>query len=276
MTDDADALLRAVLAAPDDDAPRLIYADWLDEHGDPARAEFIRVQVELARPGPDRGRRYQLMIAERRLRLAYRAVWSAWLPRWAHRDLFRRGFLEGIICEAEDFIARADEVRLRTPLSIVQLDGTEGQAVPLFRSRVLEGLRSLTLSLPIRAGEWEHLGTSSYLARLRELVLNAKGPADEMIDTLVGSTSLPALRALRLPWCRLEDEHVARLVGHPWVARLRRLDLSNNVVTAEGGQALVASPHLDRLVSLNLRGNPVADTWVAELLRRRFGGRVRL
>jgi hypothetical protein len=205
-----------------------------------------------------------------------RAAWTAWLPRWAHRDLFRRGFLEGIICEATDFISSADEVRRRTPLSIVQLDGTEGQAVPLFRQRVLEGIRSLTLSLPIQAGEWEHLGASSSLGRLRELVLNAKGPAEEMIDTLVGSTSLPALRALRLPWCHLEDEHIARLVGHPWVARLRRLDLSNNVVSPEGGQALVASPHLDRLVSLNLRGNPVADTWVAEQLRRRFGGRVRL
>src|SRR5689334_18621005 len=30
-----------------DDAPRLVYADWLDEHGDPERAEFIRVQCEL-------------------------------------------------------------------------------------------------------------------------------------------------------------------------------------------------------------------------------------
>ena len=276
MTDDADALLRAVLAAPDDDAPRLIYADWLDEHGDPARAEFIRVQIELARPGPDRARRYHLLTAERRLLRDYRAAWTAWLPRWAHRDLFRRGFLEGIICEAEDFLSKADEVRLRTPLSIVQLDGTEGQAVPLFRSRVLEGLRSLTLSLPIRPGEWEHLGASLYLGRLRELVLNAKGPPDELIDTLIGSTSLPALRALRLPWCHLEDEHVARLVSHPWVGRLRRLDLSNNVVTADGGKAIAGSPHLDRLMSLNLRGNPVADTWVAEVLRRWFGGRVRL
>lgn len=42
-------LLRAVLDAPADDAPRLVYADWLDEHGDqPERAEFIRVQVEYA------------------------------------------------------------------------------------------------------------------------------------------------------------------------------------------------------------------------------------
>lgn len=45
---DAD-FLRAILAAPDDDAPRLIYADWLDENGKPERAEFIRVQCQLAR-----------------------------------------------------------------------------------------------------------------------------------------------------------------------------------------------------------------------------------
>src|SRR6476619_554029 len=48
MSDDA-ALLAAIRAAPADDAPRLIYADWLDEHGRPERAEFIRVQCELAR-----------------------------------------------------------------------------------------------------------------------------------------------------------------------------------------------------------------------------------
>lgn len=53
---DADALLAAVLANPDDDTPRLLYADALDEdaaeRGEPipcARAEFIRVQIELAR-----------------------------------------------------------------------------------------------------------------------------------------------------------------------------------------------------------------------------------
>jgi uncharacterized protein (TIGR02996 family) len=46
---DATPFLAAIRAAPDDDAPRLIYADWLDEHGQPERAEFIRVQCELAR-----------------------------------------------------------------------------------------------------------------------------------------------------------------------------------------------------------------------------------
>jgi uncharacterized protein (TIGR02996 family) len=46
---DADALFAAILADPADDAPRLVYADWLEEHGQPERAEFIRVQCELAR-----------------------------------------------------------------------------------------------------------------------------------------------------------------------------------------------------------------------------------
>ena len=46
---DRDALRRAILESPADDAPRLIYADYLDEHGEPERAEFIRVQCEIAR-----------------------------------------------------------------------------------------------------------------------------------------------------------------------------------------------------------------------------------
>jgi uncharacterized protein (TIGR02996 family) len=40
--DDEAAFLRAICTAPSDDAPRLAFADWLDEHGDAARAELIR------------------------------------------------------------------------------------------------------------------------------------------------------------------------------------------------------------------------------------------
>jgi uncharacterized protein (TIGR02996 family) len=45
---DGDDFLAAVAAEPDADAPRLVYADWLDERGGPgdvARAEFIRLTV---------------------------------------------------------------------------------------------------------------------------------------------------------------------------------------------------------------------------------------
>ena len=44
MTDDA--FLAAILATPDDDSPRLIYADWLEERGDP-RGELLRVECRL-------------------------------------------------------------------------------------------------------------------------------------------------------------------------------------------------------------------------------------
>jgi uncharacterized protein (TIGR02996 family) len=44
-----EALYRAVCAHPDEDTPRLIFADFLEEAGDALRAEFIRTQVALAR-----------------------------------------------------------------------------------------------------------------------------------------------------------------------------------------------------------------------------------
>ena len=41
------ALEAAVIAHAEEDTPRLVYADWLDENGDPDRAAFIRNQVAL-------------------------------------------------------------------------------------------------------------------------------------------------------------------------------------------------------------------------------------
>src|SRR5262249_51837097 len=55
-----DDLLRALCEAPDDDAPRLVYADWLEEHGRLMRAELIRAQVELATLAGDTPRRRAL------------------------------------------------------------------------------------------------------------------------------------------------------------------------------------------------------------------------
>jgi uncharacterized protein (TIGR02996 family) len=43
------ALCRAVVKQPEDDLPRLLAADWLEEHGQSERAEYIRVQLELAK-----------------------------------------------------------------------------------------------------------------------------------------------------------------------------------------------------------------------------------
>src|SRR5262245_15204849 len=46
---DRKALLRGVIDEPDDDTPRLVMADWFEENGESDRAEFIRLQIQLAR-----------------------------------------------------------------------------------------------------------------------------------------------------------------------------------------------------------------------------------
>ena len=43
---DRDTFMRMIIESPDDDGPRLVYADWLEEQGD-ARAELVRIQEEM-------------------------------------------------------------------------------------------------------------------------------------------------------------------------------------------------------------------------------------
>lgn len=48
MTPEEQPFLDAIIAEPADDRPRLVFADWLEEQGQSDRAEFIRVQCEIA------------------------------------------------------------------------------------------------------------------------------------------------------------------------------------------------------------------------------------
>jgi uncharacterized protein (TIGR02996 family) len=125
--------LRAIVEAPSDDTPRLVYADWLDEHGQAARAEFIRVQCELA--GLDDGtggppvqpnnagvsleRWHALRRRERELLpadgfppvLPFRHVVHSWadmglVPAVAGDAyaVWRRGFVASVTCHTADFL----------------------------------------------------------------------------------------------------------------------------------------------------------------------------
>jgi uncharacterized protein (TIGR02996 family) len=86
--------LRPILERPGDDTPRLIYADYLEEHGDAAgraHAEFIRVQCEMAAtakhpPATHPGHRQSphLSYCERCrfLRSRERTLFAAHAPAW--------------------------------------------------------------------------------------------------------------------------------------------------------------------------------------------------
>ena len=92
------ALLDAARRDPHDNAPRMVLADWLDEHGDADRAAFIRLQLMLA-PGasplepPERQRQQERC---RRLLLRHGGAWLGPLWRWPPwRTEWHRGLLTG-------------------------------------------------------------------------------------------------------------------------------------------------------------------------------------
>src|SRR4051794_7736257 len=93
-----DAFLADIVEHPQDDTPRLVYADWLTEHGDETdrdRAEFIRVQCELAHADLSKAKRKRLAAREKALLQTYEEEWLAGLPEgvgplgWVY---FERGF----------------------------------------------------------------------------------------------------------------------------------------------------------------------------------------
>jgi uncharacterized protein (TIGR02996 family) len=97
MSADRDGLLRAILDHPDDDTPRLVYADWLEEHGDAKQAHFIRTQIGLGRVPAYHPLRIRLWHSSERDLVTGGLPWRSALPKGAlpagvRVDTYRRGF----------------------------------------------------------------------------------------------------------------------------------------------------------------------------------------
>lgn len=151
-------MLRAICAEPQEDTPRLAYADWLDEHGEADRAEFIRVQVRIAAAEDQQGRTQWWRAMRKahaacygcspwcRDRLRERALtpalYAAGLPSgvipltnpadvghsttFAHA-LFARGFVSHVTCTAADWPAHADSLYW-SPAQMVKCGGCRGHS----------------------------------------------------------------------------------------------------------------------------------------------------
>jgi uncharacterized protein (TIGR02996 family) len=124
MTHD-DAFLQAILENPDDDTPRLIYGDWLEERGDPLGV-FIRIQCRLAALSEDDERRSLLERHERELLACHQDRWLGELRPLLSRWTFRRGFLDAITVPAPIYVQRVTLPRPATVRRVqVDLDGFE-------------------------------------------------------------------------------------------------------------------------------------------------------
>ncbi|MBY0307838.1 MAG: TIGR02996 domain-containing protein, partial [Phycisphaerales bacterium] len=95
MTTD-DAFLAAIDDAPGDPTPRLVYADWLDDHDMPEQAELIRIEEEMAALPVFGDRFWELRPRRNELRAAAPADWLARLGYGTVcRPVFRHGWPDG-------------------------------------------------------------------------------------------------------------------------------------------------------------------------------------
>jgi uncharacterized protein (TIGR02996 family) len=116
---DDDPFLRAIIAKPGDDAPRLVYADWLDENGRPERAEFIRVQLALARLPDGDPLRSELQGRERELLARHEHEWTRPLQGLVVGWTFRRGFVEEVFVSGTVTPDLLRELRFLAPVGTV-------------------------------------------------------------------------------------------------------------------------------------------------------------
>jgi uncharacterized protein (TIGR02996 family) len=307
LTAYADAFLDAILECPEDDAPRLIYADWLDEQDEPARAELIRLQCALAAgafQGPALGR---AQARERELLALFGEEWAALLRGLVRAYEFRRGFVERVRLDAAGLLRDGEEVFRLAPVRHLELFVPRSRAEEVADCPLLGRLHALDLSYSAgdRAG-LAALLASPHLAELRGLRLRALagGAAQALfaadnfprLTTLdLGANNLgleglapllalrwPELHALHLNANGLKDGEAQALAASPLLGQLTALDLAFNGIGPAGAAALAHSPHAGELRALWLGFNHVGDAGAAALasgrspLRRLFLGRNRI
>src|SRR5262245_57224775 len=198
---DARGLWQAILDDPDDVGLRLVYADLLEEQGDP-RAEFIRVQCALEELGEHDEARPELEAREQQLLATHLKEWLGPLLDLGSRYdfAFRRGFVEHVAMTAGQFLRHAQALCRLAPvrhLSLVEVSDAR-LAADLANCPQVARLRRLDLYCSqLRERGWKKLFGSPHLTRLAVLDLTASQVGVAFRD-LVRSPLLAPVRALKL------------------------------------------------------------------------------
>ncbi len=229
MTDDE--LLRAALVArPDEDLPRLVYADFLQEAGHDDRAELIRVQCALERLPPTDTERPELTRRESELLAAHKPEWR--IAGLTGTQTFRRGMIESVETTAEALVRTDPKVLRLTPVRHLRLVNADRWTADL-------------AGLPL----WR---------RLQSLSLNnnnfGSGNRMQLLDA-----DMPELRSLSLRNNRLWPEAVQALAETRVAAQLTRLDLSGNPVGDDGVIVLASHASFTGLEELILRSDELPE-----------------
>jgi uncharacterized protein (TIGR02996 family) len=234
--DKQEQLLRAVIDAPEDDRPRLAYASWLQKVGDTDRADFIRVQCELAKSPANSPKRPALLAREKDLLERHGWHWAEEFGTQIEEWVFRRGFIErvqmGLERPAEEIVAVLNKAPIRHVRDISQYCDFKGvvEALPHFER--LTGLEFWYL-YAFKDSLVEQLLASPHLQNLRTLILH-----HDRNGNLVKERVL--IEGLNSPH-RANLEELAVNVDGCWRGPSRKIL-----------QAMALSPYLRRLRKLNL------------------------
>jgi uncharacterized protein (TIGR02996 family) len=238
------AFLQAIQDEPDDDAQRLIYADWLDDNDRPERAAFIRAQVRLAALPEEDSARLALEDEADDLLEAHEEEWAAPLRGLALEWEWRRGFIERATMRGSTFLDRGDHLFAAAPLRDLRLLVESRDLPELAQSPHLNWLEALDLSL---GGELTPESCRNFPLR------------DRAVQALLESPYLTHLAWLNLSGHILEGPAVLALARCSWFANLTYLDLSYTYLGDRGSLALL-SARAESLRVLRLRSTNLTRT----------------
>jgi len=273
------ALLRAIRETPEEDAARLVYADFLEEEGDPARGEFVRVQVALAGMPDGDPRRPALEDREHELLAENEARWlgappdAAGLVGWR----FERGFVEELAATPYFMLGPGADVCAAHPVRRWRVqadqDNMPQDLLDCGRRGWFARLEAVDLAGWYQSvGELERFLTRSDFGRLRELDLSDEGAARPGLDDLPGILErAPFREQLKVLRCggggypgeagRLDAWELTRALAP---ARLAELALPGCLLTAEDVRGLLAGDCCRVLAALDIRDNPIEpEGWEA-------------
>jgi uncharacterized protein (TIGR02996 family) len=191
------AMLHAMANSPTDHLPRLVYADWLEERGNAARAEFIRVQCELHSPNLDETQRMQLLLRERDLLNVHRRDWCVVGDVELEDVVFNRGLISAARIKEWDDGAFLQPDVAPYFLNVQELDlsglGLEDDDIRQF-TEIVDA--PLLKKLFLNDNQFTDVGAEtlalcSRLPRLDVLYIFGNQISDEGIAALTNTTCLP-------------------------------------------------------------------------------------
>jgi len=260
---DHEALLAVVRESPDDDLPRLVYADWLDENGGGERAAFIRAQVEAARAEPHSPEAREANDrAAALLTPTNRDEWT-WNLRGLVLDVgFERGFPHHATVDAGQFPDVAEELFAAEAIRSLRLhrpppSRSEFEVLmqPALAVQQLERLDSLDLQfLELVNADLMDLAESGPLANLKSLSLRGNPIPPLWIEEMLEGGYWSELRELNLADIPNLGPALARQFPHLGDDhRFTKLDLSGIAFRSNQLKRVVESDCVSQLEELHMR-----------------------